>query len=93
MLVYILFIIFWILLAAMWLTPTPHYSQFPLREVEKDSLSLLQTDWDAYHQAGKQYCRRLQRLFVALILVGLCADILLEARFENSARSSSALAD
>ena len=92
MLGYILFVTFWILLAVIWLMPTPHYSQFPLREVEEDR-SLLQTDWDAYHQAGKRYCRRLLRLFVALVLVGLCADILLEARFENSTRSSSTLAD
>ena len=82
---YILFFVFWVLLAAIWLLPIPHRSQFPRPVRDGDTSFLSDTDWNAYHRAGRRYSRRLMGLFLALVVVGMLARIQFEAQFEERA--------
>ena len=84
----ILFFVFLGLLAAIWLLPIPHPSQFPRPVRDGDTSFLSDTDWTAYHRAGRRYSRRLMGLFLALVVVGMLARIQLEAQFEERAASA-----
>ena len=87
MLGYVLFGVFWILLAIIWWLPVPRVSQFPLQADHGDDTTPLQTDWGAYQRAGDRYSRTLLQLFVTMVLVGILAKHFFETDFESPVRS------